>query len=200
MTFIKACSHITNYTSSHESRIADIGQQRLDYPDHHIEADNRLAWFLGRLDEAYGDDPFFVHLTRFRQRVAESYARRADFGLMHAYKNGILGYPERTNYDAIDVALDAYDTIDANIRFFLRNKPRTMQLSLENAAVEFGEYWSRIGAEGNYQAALAEWQSKTNTSEELAQKRRTRRTPLYRRFPRKLGRILTGVPMYLRNA
>jgi hypothetical protein len=191
---------MTNYTASHELRIAEIGAQRLDYPDHHIEADNRLAWFLGRLDEAYGDNAFFVHLTRPRNKVAESYARRADFGLMHAYKNGILGYPKQTNYDAIDIAFDACDTIDANIRLFLRDKSHTMPFALENAAIDFGQFWSWIGAEGDHQAALAEWRVKTNTSAELEQKRKTRSTPLLRRIPKKLGRILTSMPMYVRNA
>lgn len=198
-TFIKACSHITNYTSAHESRIADLGQRRLDYPDHHIEADNRLAWFLGRLDEAYGDNACFVHLTRARDKVVASYARRADFGLMHAYKNGILGYPEQTNYDPMHIAFDVCETIDANIRFFLRGKSRTMSFALENAAMDFSHFWSWIGAEGDYQAAAAAWQVKTNTSEELEQKRQTRSTPLYRRLPKKLGRILTHIPMYVRN-
>ena len=49
-TFIKACQHIRNYTALHESRANRIAEQRLAYPRDHIEADNRLSWFLGRLD------------------------------------------------------------------------------------------------------------------------------------------------------
>ena len=46
-----------------------IGPERLDYPDQHIESDNRLAWYAGRLEKRYGDDAFYVHLKRDRQRV-----------------------------------------------------------------------------------------------------------------------------------
>ena len=63
-TFIKACSHITNYSSAHESLSTRTGKQRLNYPENHIEADNRLSWLLGRLDNTYGDDAFYVHLNR----------------------------------------------------------------------------------------------------------------------------------------
>ena len=50
-TFIKACEHIKNYTCAHESLLTEIGAQRFNYPQDHIEADNRLSWLLGRLDE-----------------------------------------------------------------------------------------------------------------------------------------------------
>jgi hypothetical protein len=123
-----------------------------------------------------------------------------DFGLMQAYKNGILGYPKRTNYDAIDVAFDACDTIDANIRLFLRDKSHTMPFSLENASIDFGKFWSWIGAEGDYQAALAQWQVKTNTSEALEQRREMRSAQRYLRISKKIGQILASLPMYFRNA
>ncbi len=49
-TFMKACRHVTNCTSGHETRVNHVGPERLSYPSNHIEADNRLSWFLGRLD------------------------------------------------------------------------------------------------------------------------------------------------------
>jgi len=71
MTFAKACSHITNYTSAHESgRYVDWS-----YQDNHIEVDNRLSWFLGTLAERYPDS-MFVHLSRNRDAVIESFTRR----------------------------------------------------------------------------------------------------------------------------
>ena len=72
MTLDKFCKHITNYTSAHESR------NNLDfkYPPNHIEIDNRLSWFLGRLDKIYGDDAFYVHLKRDDLKVAKSYQNR----------------------------------------------------------------------------------------------------------------------------
>ncbi|MEW8461604.1 MAG: hypothetical protein AB2653_14955 [Candidatus Thiodiazotropha endolucinida] len=63
-TFVQACQHISNYSAAHESRSTLTGKQRLSYPDNHIEADNRLCWLLGRLEREYGNDAYYVHLTR----------------------------------------------------------------------------------------------------------------------------------------
>ena len=71
-TFIKACQHIQNFTASHESRSVFTGNQRLAYPRNHIEADNRLSWFLGKLDQEYGDNAVYVHLLRDRAATARS--------------------------------------------------------------------------------------------------------------------------------
>jgi len=104
-TFIEACQHISNYSSAHESLSTYIGKQRLNYPDNHIEADNRLSWFLGRLDKEYGDDAFYVHLSRDLKQTAESFAKREDYGIMKAYKEGVLlgGDKEQLSYDiAVD--------------------------------------------------------------------------------------------------
>ena len=63
-TFIKACHHITNYTSGHETMSSQVLDARLGYSENHIEADNRLSWFLGRLDQKFGSEAFYVHLSR----------------------------------------------------------------------------------------------------------------------------------------
>ena len=59
----------------HETRSALV-EGRLDYPDNHIEADNRLAWFLGSLYDRFGDESMYVHLTRDRNAVVASYEGR----------------------------------------------------------------------------------------------------------------------------
>ena len=79
-TFIESCRHIRNFSCAHESRTRLLGNERLAYPPNHIEADNRLSWFLGRLDREYGDDAFYVHLVRNTKDVARSYARRFTSG------------------------------------------------------------------------------------------------------------------------
>jgi hypothetical protein len=162
-TFIRACSHISNYTALHESRCGRIGNERLNYPGNHIEADNRLSWFLGRLDRAYGDDAFYVHLSRERNATTESFARREEFGIMHAYRNGILleleGAPA-----AHDIALDYLDTVEANIACFLKDKSQQMAFQLERAKEDFTLFWQQIGAEGDLEAALAEWEIHHNAS------------------------------------
>lgn len=75
VTFIQACRHITNYSSGHESRRKMI-VDRVVYPANHIEADSRLAWRLGMLEQVYGRSAFYVHLTRDRRAVQRSYERK----------------------------------------------------------------------------------------------------------------------------
>lgn len=162
-TFIEACRHIRNYTAGHETRVHKIGAERLAYPERHIEADNRLCWMLGRLDQVHGDSAFYVHLTREREATAASFARRAQFGIMRAYREGILLGGE-AGQSARDVALDYIDTLEANIALFLRSKPHRMAVRLEHAQEDFRAFWRWIGAQGDLDQALAEWDTRHNAS------------------------------------
>ena len=198
VTFDKACSHIRNYTSAHESRSDKIGESRLQYPDNHIEADNRLSWFLGRLDQKYGDSAFYVHLTRDRMQTAKSYAKRTTSGLIiNAYANGIL-LERKQDFDMLNVCLDYCDTVNTNIEAFLKDKTNKMNFSLENAKEDFGIFWQRIGAEGNLTAALDEWERAYNTSDRPLNKVTTK--PVSTRLAEKAVRLVTKFPSYLRNA
>lgn len=164
LTFIEACRHITNYSAGHESRVQLLGAERFAYPVNHIEADNRLSWLLGRLEATYGDNARYVHLTRNREQVAESFARRAEFGIMQAYREGILLHEGATGVPAHAIARDYIDTVEANIALFLRDKSHTMQFTLENAKEDFYAFWHWVGAEGNMEKALAEWDTRHNAS------------------------------------
>lgn len=75
VTFARSCSHITNYSSAHESRAAEYGAARFDYADQHIEIDNRLSWFLGGLEERF-PEARYVHLRRDPAADARSFAAR----------------------------------------------------------------------------------------------------------------------------
>ena len=162
-TFIKACEHITNLSSSHESLSNKIGVKRFAYPDQHIEADNRLSWFLGRLDSIYGNDAFYVHLNRNKQKTINSFSKREDYGIMKAYKEGILlgGESKQT---ALQIAEDYIETTEYNIEFFLKDKTNKILFSLENSATDFEIFYKEISAEGNLQAALNEFTINYNAS------------------------------------
>ncbi len=162
-TFIKACSHITNYSSAHESLLSKIGTQRLNYPKKHIEADNRLSWFLGRLDETYGNDAFYVHLQRNTKETAASFSRRIDFGILQAYEKGILMHEEH-QVAAIDIAHDYIDTIESNINLFLKDKNKKMTISLDTIKSDFEKFWTEIKAKGDLDRALKEWDTNYNAS------------------------------------
>lgn len=163
-TFIKACKHITNYTAAHESLASQTGDNRLAYPDKHIEADNRLSWFLGRLEKKYANNAYYVHLSRNLQQTIESFAKREAFGIMQAYKSGILLGGEATQ-SAEDIAADYICTIESNIELFLHNKSNTMHFSLETAEEDFKSFWNNISAVGDLDAALAEWKINYNKSD-----------------------------------
>ncbi len=165
-TFDRACRHITNWTSGHETRSHLLGPERLAYPPRHIEADNRLSWMLGRLDRAYGRDAAYVHLTRDAEDVARSYAGRAAYGLMRAYARGIiLPAPGTFEYDdrpVMDHARDMVETVTTNIETFLSGKPHVMRMRLEDAATDFPAFWDWIGASGRLDLALQEWSIRHN--------------------------------------
>lgn len=170
-TFERACAHITNYTAGHETRRGYLFERRFDYPDQHIESDNRLSWFLGGLARRFDDeDTFYVHLTRRRAAVARSYSRRfhSPFhsSMMRAFAQGILIRKSWAPEQHHKVARFYVDTVTDNIREFLRHRPHTMDFPLERAEELFPEFWEAIKAEGDLPAALAEFQIKHNASKE----------------------------------
>jgi hypothetical protein len=155
VTFAEACRHITNYTTGHETRVGLLGADRLAYPDRHIEVDDRLAWFPGRLEEAFGDRAFYVHLVRDEKATAASRMRRWNKPGMRSYRDGIL-WDVDPSVSREDIAIDFVRTVNSNIEHYLRDKTRTIRIDIEMAAETFPEFWGRIGAEGDLEAALRE--------------------------------------------
>lgn len=146
MTFARACGHITNYTSGHETG-------GLVFPDWHIEVDNRLSWLVGSLAENYPDS-FYVHLVRDRDTTIRSFVRRHRGGVEMPLLDVLGGAAE-----VEDAAAFYVDCCTANIREFLRDKER-MTVQIESPA--FAQFWVHIGAEGDYRAAFAEFRTRYN--------------------------------------
>ena len=163
-TFIRSCEHMTNYSTGHEGRARLIGEARFAYPPNHIEADNRLSWTLGALDEAYGDNAYYVHLHRDPEAVARSLNHRwnSPISIMAAYAHGIK---KRSKADPLDICRDSVAMQTANIRHYLRDKSNVMDFPMEDAGTLFPEFWRWIGAEGDLDAALAEWRTKHNATD-----------------------------------
>lgn len=161
-TIINAFEHSDNFSAGHESKAQEIGSERLNYPDFHIEADNRLSWFLGRLENKYGSDPLYVHLTRDKQKTAESLTHRwGPFSIMKAYTFGIL----KTQSHDLKYALDYVETIDENITAFLKDKKHVVHIKLENIEEDFKKLWDQIGAKGDLQKALTAINKKDNATQ-----------------------------------
>jgi hypothetical protein len=173
-----------------------IGHRRLQYPSGHIEVDNRLSWFLGRLDKKYGDEAFYVHLKRNRNAVASSFEKRYGGGIIRAYAENILmGLPQE--HDPRSVCLDYYDTVNQNIELFLEDKSQKIKFELENAREDFEVFWNRIQATGDLSAALEEWSTQYNSSRNPKEETGP---PLIVRAGKKIKRIVKGLPEYVMDA
>ncbi|MZR13400.1 glycosyltransferase [Maritimibacter sp. DP07] len=164
-TFIRACEHFTNYTAGHETRTRMLGTERFAYPKGHIEADNRLSWMLGRLQDAYGDRALYVHLTRDRQKVAESYDRRWHhrYSILDGYNRSIL-MQDRDNECASE---DMVNTIEENITYFLENKSNVIEIDIDDPQESFLEFVSAISATGDIESAVAEFFVRHNQSAQV---------------------------------
>lgn len=201
-TFARACDHIENYTSAHESGIAQFKDQ-IAYPDDHIEVDNRLSWFLGRLQKRYGDDAFYVHLKRDRDATARSFTKRYQMGIIEAYRKRIIS--GGLSLDPMDVCRHYVDTVNSNIESFLRDKTNCMSFRLETAQEDFPEFWDRVGATGDLPSSLREWNRKYNASDPSETPSKTdsgtKDVPsLPMRALKKAGRIARKLPNFLRDA
>ena len=82
---------------------------------------------------------------------------------MQAYREGILLGGE-DGQSAIDIAHDYIATVESNIEHFLQDKNNKMSFSLESAKDDFRVFWERIGAEGDLEMALSEWDINYNAS------------------------------------
>ena len=162
MTLDKFCKHITNYTSAHESR------NNLDfkYSPNHIEIDNRLSWFLGRLDKIYGDEAFYVHLKRDDLKVAKSYQNRFYYkrGIALGYKYNLLSTKARNTQSDFNIMVDYCKTVNANISLFLKDKSNFCIIETENFKDGAVKFWDLINAQGNLESALKEFDIKYNPS------------------------------------
>jgi hypothetical protein len=174
-----------------------LDQDRFNYPVNHIEADNRLAWLLGRLDKAYGDDAFYVHLRRSEADTALSFTKRYSFGIIRAYRRDgiIMGLPEQT--DPMAVARDYCQTVNSNIELFLKDKTRKIEINLEDIDRDFAVFWKIIGAEGRLDAALAEFNTHYNSSKAPQE---SHNDELTSRILRKLKRLIVKLPDYIKAA
>jgi hypothetical protein len=152
----------------HESRSRRLGANRFAYPDKHIEADNRLAWFTGALDREFGNDAYYVHLIRDRKETVDSYNRRwVRYGsLIRAYCEGLHQITIHTldKKRRLEVVEDFYDNVNENIRQFLKDKKKVRTIHIEHIREEFPLFWTEIKAEGDLERALETFHSRHNRS------------------------------------
>lgn len=168
-TFAKACSHIENYTSAHESKYRRPAG-RLVYPDNHIEVDGRLQFFVGALVAGY-PDAYYVNLKRDVNACAESWAAR------WSSRSMLPNWWKTAFYDPIDTfgglspedkkiakAQNMVTVMQANIAYSLLPIPehRKITIDIDRPSTNFKEFWKMIGAQGDRKAALAEFGTRHN--------------------------------------
>jgi hypothetical protein len=146
-----------------------VGSDRFDYPENHIEADNRLSWVLGELDKRFGDRAFYVHLKRDSFTTAKSFLSRyfQRQSIMEAYAEGVkMTPPEKLNkQERLKLSQEMVDVVNSNIEHFLKDKTNKMTIELENVKVGFSEFWDKLEATGNKKEALAQFDIRSNSSE-----------------------------------
>jgi hypothetical protein len=204
-TFARACDHITNFSAAHESRI-DVLRNRVEYPDQHVEVDNRLSWLLGRLDEKYGDNAFYVHQKREREATAKSLTHGSyQRGIVEAYRKRVIPLEKKVSPKSkkTEICKHFIDTVNKNIDLFLKDKSKVVEFRLESAKTDFQKFWQKIGAEGDLTDALKEWEVKYNaTDSEGKENNDETRKPSY--FPlrvgRKLLRVVQKLPQFIEDA
>jgi len=177
-----------------------LGQERLNYPENHIEADNRLSWLLGRLDKKYGNSAFYVHLKRKEADTARSFTKRYSVGIIKAYRGGgiLPGLPELS--DPMSVSLDYCDTVNSNIDLFLKDKSRKIIINLENIEKDFTEFWKMIDAHGEINASLAEFKTKYNATNTTVLPQKSKKKSLLSKIAGKVRRLVINFPTFVRNA
>ena len=159
-TFTESFRHAVNYSSAHESRARVLGAKRLEYPDWHVESDNRLAWFLGELDERYGDEPVYVHLVREPSEVVRSfeYRHHSPGTIMRGFGNGILMTGRDRKPDEWRPIAEMYvQTVNANIRLFLRDKSKVVLMRLDDPEPAVRTIWEMAEMQGDLEAAINIW-------------------------------------------
>lgn len=161
LTIAEAFRHATNYTVGHESRWHLQPADRWNYPDQHIEVDNRLCWMTGTLHRRY-PDATYAHLVRDPEANADSLARvlwprgtRASRGKLMSGIQGILGRTARADSEAIDYARNHVELTNDNARLLLETHDG-ITIHIENPHAAFTALWEQLDCEGDLDAALAE--------------------------------------------
>lgn len=159
-TFYQACRHLTNYTVGHESAAGGIG--RLDYPDQHVEVSCALAWEMPLVIRQY-PGATWVHLVR---RDREACAR----SLAENMRQNVERWTRRwrrvavTGDDLLLAAGSYYDAVNALVASLLPAASLTL-VTEDVSRKSWGALWNTIGGQGDFEASLAEWTRRYNTTQ-----------------------------------
>ena len=86
----------------------------------------------------------------------------------------------------MSVSLDYCHTVNSNIELFLRDKSNKMEIRLEEIKIDFKLFWHNVGAMGDLDAALNEFNYHYNASNPVQKK--TEKNDLW--FLKKIYRLI----------
>lgn len=160
--FKSACLHMDNYTVGHETWCG-----LMEYPDNHIEINPQFRHALYHLIRKY-PDAYYVHLIRNKEDCVKSLVKLNNGSVVEAYR---LLYPTIIENDSLEAAAERFwEAENEIIRLQLQLADNRTTLHLETIKDDWRAFWQWIGAEGNYPASLAEWDTPKNTSQERVEK------------------------------
>lgn len=166
-TLAEALSKLQGFTASHESRVRKLGEDRVAYPNFHIECDNRLSWFLPRLTEKYScsEDAILVCVYRDREKVALSYNKRwPKINMMKSYSQGILMRPLSEN--CLDVCRDYVENVYEHIEFFSKFWSAYVEIDIDAPEKGLKDLCDLLGRADQFEE-VAKYLSNTRSNENI---------------------------------
>lgn len=162
--FAAASSFLPGFTAKHESRVSQPFSTRLDFAPNHIEADNRLIFYLAQIEEKFGDDAYYVFLKRDPAAIVKSYARRwhLTVSIVRAWTHGIRMIPRIEEADIEDCCQDFVSYADSTLSLFLARQRHVMMFDTADAANEFIRFSKWIGVGTPPPAAIEQWNKRHN--------------------------------------
>lgn len=131
-TFANAFQCIEGYTSLHESQVQRLGEDRIAYPENHLEFDNRLVFFLADLTQKYATSGgVLVIVHRDHHLVAKSYNQRwSKINIMKAWSQGV--HLRDLSQNTFDVALDFVKYCYRQLDYFKPEWQHVVEIDLNN--------------------------------------------------------------------
>ena len=146
-------SKVPGYTSGHETRCKYLGGERVDYPENHIECDNRLSWFMPRLTKKYSKEAVLVVVHRDHESVAKSYNHRwQKINIMKAYSQGVL--KREFSENDLDVCRDYVSNVYEQIESFSGEWRHVVHLDLDDPELGVSEVLRLIGCPEKTESTL----------------------------------------------
>jgi hypothetical protein len=162
VTFSRACRHLANYTCGHETHTNKPTVEGLrgdvanwEYPDNHVEVSPQLVIGIPILRRRYPEARWVHLLRRDRDACAHSLCGRSDMRAFAKY------WFLNADPDELSVAYAVYDTVRSLCEALL---PDAFTLELEQARSQWTACWEFMGARGDFQRSLREWDTRHNAT------------------------------------